>query len=70
MPTEPESENCMCITDIDGNCYATVLIDDQLWMKENLKVTHFNNGDTISIGYLEVEWNNLLLDKYPEADAD
>ncbi len=35
------------VTDIDGNVYQTITIGDQVWMMENLKVTHYRNGDPI-----------------------
>lgn len=47
------SPNCdgSMLIDIDGNIYETVQIGDQLWMAENLKVTHYRNGDPIYNGY-------------------
>ncbi|NQU67469.1 MAG: fibrobacter succinogenes major paralogous domain-containing protein [Candidatus Marinimicrobia bacterium] len=47
-----------CI-DIDGNVYNTVVIGDQEWMAENLKVTHYRNGDEIPTGYSDEEWSQL-----------
>lgn len=35
------------VTDIDGNIYNVVKVNGKLWIKENLKVTKFSNGDAI-----------------------
>jgi uncharacterized protein (TIGR02145 family) len=36
------------VTDIDGNIYPNVLIGSQVLMEENLKVSHYRNGDPIT----------------------
>jgi uncharacterized protein (TIGR02145 family) len=62
------SENT--IIDIDGHIYGIIQIGEQLWMAENLKVTHFNNGDEIPTGYSDSEWDTIWDDAYAVYDDD
>jgi uncharacterized protein (TIGR02145 family) len=52
------------VTDIDGNVYNTVTIGTQRWMKENLKVTHYRNGDKIKSETDGDHWINLTTGAY------
>jgi uncharacterized protein (TIGR02145 family) len=47
------------LTDIDGNTYMTVRIGKQVWMAENLKVTHYKNGNVIRNVKSNSEWLEL-----------
>jgi uncharacterized protein (TIGR02145 family) len=44
------------MTDQEGNVYKTIVIGDQEWMAENLKVSHYANGDTISSLTNDADW--------------
>jgi uncharacterized protein (TIGR02145 family) len=48
------------LTDYDGNVYATVKIGDQVWMAENLRVTHYRNGAFILPVQANDQWLNSL----------
>jgi uncharacterized protein (TIGR02145 family) len=47
------------ITDIDGYVYRTVIIGNQQWMAENLKVSHYNDGTDIPNIQAPDEWSGL-----------
>ncbi len=48
------------ITDINGNVYNTVLIGNQCWMKENLRVRNYKNGTMIPNITSNSGWTNLI----------
>jgi len=48
------------VTDYDGNVYDTVNIGTQVWMKQNLKVTHYSNGSALPNVTDSAAWVNLL----------
>jgi uncharacterized protein (TIGR02145 family) len=52
------------LTDIDGNTYKTIIIGSQTWMAENLKTTHYRNGDPISNITDSLEWLHNPTDIY------
>jgi uncharacterized protein (TIGR02145 family) len=56
LPTPTPLENKM--TDIDGNQYDVIKIGNQLWMKENLKVSKYRNGEAILTSLVNSAWAN------------
>ena len=52
------------VTDIDGNVYNTVTIGAQVWLQENLKVIHYNNGDEIPNVSSSTAWLGLSTGAY------
>ena len=47
------------LVDIDGNNYSLVKIGNQIWMKENLKVSRYRNGDLIPVVTDNSSWSAL-----------
>lgn len=48
----------LMVYDIDGNSYHTVQIGSQCWLKENLRTTHYANGDAIPYANSDYDYNN------------
>ncbi|MFD1258356.1 fibrobacter succinogenes major paralogous domain-containing protein [Mucilaginibacter terrae] len=57
-------KNSEDITDHDGNIYHTIIIGKQVWMAENLKVTHYNNGCEIPQIKEDKAWRELNIGAY------
>jgi len=58
------------VIDIDGNVYDTVHIGTQIWLKQNLKTTHYRNGDPIPNVTDGMEWRNLTTGAYCNYNND
>jgi uncharacterized protein (TIGR02145 family) len=58
------------VDDIDGNTYLTIRIGSQVWMAENLKVTHYRNGDPIPNVANNATWGRLTTGAYCDFDND
>ncbi len=56
------------VIDIDGNEYRTVKIGNQWWMAENLKVTHYRNGDPVPYAPENAVWSTLASGAYCNYD--
>ncbi len=63
-------EKIETVTDIDGNVYRTVTIGKQVWMAENLKVTHYRDGTPIPNVYDNDRWPHAKNGAYCMVDND
>ncbi len=52
------------VTDVDGNVYKTIVIGNQTWMAENLRTTHYLNGDEIPNVTDNTKWKDLTSGAY------
>ncbi len=69
----PDGDTPGKVVDVDDNVYQTVIIGNQEWMAENLRVTRYNNGDAIPTGLSDEDWEDTTAGAYaiyPHADVD
>ena len=66
------TDQIVSVTDIDGNTYPVVKIGNQCWMAENLRVTHFQNGNTDPITLVTTTnaYTSTSCRYYPGGDAN
>jgi uncharacterized protein (TIGR02145 family) len=59
-----EKEVISNLLDIDGNEYKTITIGEQVWMAENLKVSHYRDGTEITNVTDKAAWEALTTEAY------
>lgn len=52
------------VRDINNNSYGVVTIGSQVWMTENLRTTHYNDGTEIHVVTDDATWSTLTTDAY------
>jgi uncharacterized protein (TIGR02145 family) len=60
-PTTCSKENCAGLfefRDFDGNVYHAIQIGQQIWSKENLRTTHYNDGTLIPYIQDDSQWKS------------
>jgi len=57
------------VSDIDGNCYKTILIGTLTWMAENLRTSRYNDGSQIPNVTGDIEWSELFYTVYDEFEG-
>ena len=68
IASDKEFEENGIVFDTDMNVYHTVTIGTQVWTVENLKTTHYCNGDPIPNITDYKEWGNLKTGAYCDYD--
>lgn len=58
------------VTDIDGNVYNFITIGNQVWMKENLRTTHYQNNQAIQKVQDATQWNTATTGAYCDYNND
>jgi len=67
--TKPE-DTYETMSDLEGNLYRIVNIDDQVWMAENLRTAKYNDGTDIQLVTDVSQWNDLTTGAYCWYDND
>jgi|GEM_PF-3573786 len=61
------------VYDLDGNAYDVITIGTQKWLKQNLRVTQYNDGTAIPAAISNSDWSQRISDEeaaYSYADGD
>ncbi len=58
------------VTDIDGNVYATIIVDGVEWMAENLRTTRYVDGTHIPSGLDSDDWSSTTSGAFTVYDPD